>query len=83
MKDYTGAHPLTTGEKKRLPERSDEERMTFTIRYDKTGKEIVVPNSTGYIMMDYHKLAALGFKSSDVFEKETEEERRKVRKDER
>jgi len=51
--------------------------MTFTIRYDKTGKEIVVPNSTGYLMMDFRKLDALEFKSRDVFEKETEEEEKK------
>ena len=52
--------------------------MSFTIRYNKTGKEIVVSNSTGYIMLDRLKLKALGFKSRDVFEKETEEEERKV-----
>lgn len=52
--------------------------MSFTIRYNKTGKEINVSNSTGYIMMDHHKLAALGFGSRDIFEKETEEEDKKI-----
>ena len=52
--------------------------MTFTIRYNKTGKEIVVSNSAGYIMMDSLKLDALGFKSRDIFDEEMEEEEKKI-----
>jgi len=54
------------------------DKVTFTIKYDKTGKEIVVSNTTGFIMMDHHKLEAMGFKSRDMFDEVTEEDKKKI-----
>lgn len=51
--------------------------MTFTIRYNKTGKEIVVSNSSGYIMMGSLQLKALGFKSREMFD-DGDDEKKKI-----
>ena len=49
--------------------------MAFTIRYDKTGKEIEISNSRGYALLDFRELIELGWISSDMWDGTTLEER--------
>ena len=45
--------------------------MTFTIRYEKTGKEIKIDNKRAYIIMSRaRELELLGFKAKDVWDEE-------------
>lgn len=48
-------------------------QMTFTIRYNKTGKEIEISNKRAYLIFGHNKeLEPLGFKAKDVWDKEGE-----------
>jgi len=45
--------------------------MTFTIRYNKTGKEIQIDNKRAYIIFGYtRELEPLGFELKDVWDKD-------------
>ena len=43
--------------------------MSFTIRYNKTGKEITVSNTTIWLHLTCRMLDKLGFKAAEVWDK--------------